>query len=76
MQVFKWDTGLAVQLPNDVVEALGLNHGDELVVVAVADGRIVMEKIDKRASFLRQMDQFRFPLPKGYRFNRDEANER
>jgi hypothetical protein len=38
--------------------------------------RIVMEKIDKRASFLRQMEQFQFPLLDGYKFDRDEANER
>jgi antitoxin MazE len=35
-----------------------------------------MEKIDKRASFLRQMEQFQFPLLDGYKFDRDEANER
>ena len=35
-----------------------------------------VEKIDKRAEFLRQAEAFRFQLPEGYKFDRDEANER
>jgi antitoxin MazE len=45
-------------------------------VVEVSNGRIVMEKIDKRAEFLRRMEQFRFTLPEGYKFDREDANAR
>lgn len=76
MQVSKWGNSLAVRLPKALVEALKLSPGDELNVVEASKGRIAVEKVDKRAEFLRQVEQFRFPLPDGYKFDRDEANER
>lgn len=76
VQVSKWGNSLAVRLPKALVEALKLSPGDELNVVEASKGRIAVEKIDKQAEFLRQVEQFRFPLPDGYKFDRDEANER
>jgi antitoxin MazE len=76
VQVSKWGNSLAVRLPKALVEALNLSPGDELNVVEASKGRIAVEKVDKRAEFLRQVEQFRFPLPEGYKFDRDEANER
>jgi antitoxin MazE len=76
MRVFKWGNSLAVRLPKKLVGELKLRPGDELAVVAASKHEISVEKVDKRAEFLLQMEQFRFPLPKGYRFGRDEANER
>jgi len=55
---------------------LKLSPGDELNVVAASRGRVAVAKVDKRAEFLRQMDQFHFAAPEGYEFDRDEANER
>ncbi|MDA9522289.1 AbrB family transcriptional regulator [Bradyrhizobium sp. CCBAU 11434] len=76
MLVSKWGNSLAVRLPKALVEELKLSPGDELNVVEASKGQLVVEKIDKRAEFLRQVEQFRFPLPEGYKFDRDEANER
>lgn len=76
MRVSKWGNSLAVRLPKALVEALNLTPGDELNVVEASKGRIAVEKIDRRAEFLRQVEQFRFPLPEGYKFDRDEANTR
>ncbi|MBV8922670.1 AbrB/MazE/SpoVT family DNA-binding domain-containing protein [Bradyrhizobium sp.] len=76
MLVSKWGNSLAVRLPKTLVEALKLSPGDELNVVEASKGQITVEKVDKRAEFLKQVEQFRFPLPEGYRFDRDEANER
>jgi len=76
MQVSKWGNSLAVRLPKALVDELGLKPGDELKVVEADKSHIVVEKRDKRAEFLKQMEQFRFPLPEGYKFDRDEANER
>jgi antitoxin MazE len=76
MQVSKWGNSLAVRLPKKLVDELKLSPGDELDVVAASKRKITVEKIDKRAEFLRQVEQFHFPLPEGYRFDRDEANER
>lgn len=76
MQVSKWGNSLAVRLPKALVDELGLAPGDELNVVEASKRQIAVEKADKRAEFLKQMEQFRFPLPEGYKFDRDEANER
>ena len=76
MLVSKWGNSLAVRLPKALVDALKLAPGDELDVVEATKARIAVGKVDKRAEFLRRVDQFHFPLPEGYRFDRDEANER
>jgi len=76
MLVSKWGNSLAVRLPKKLVDALKLNPGDELDVVEASEGRVAVQKVDRRAEFLRQMEQFRIPLPEGYKFDRDEANER
>jgi len=76
MLVSKWGNSLAVRLPKTLVDELGLAPGDELKVVEATKGQIAVEKVDKRAEFLKEMERFRWPAPKDYRFDRDEANER
>lgn len=76
MLVSKWGNSLAVRLPKALVDALGLAPGDELKVVEASKRQIAVEKADKRAEFLKQMEQFRWPAPEGGKFDRDEANER
>jgi antitoxin MazE len=76
MHVAKWGNSLAVRLPKALVDALHLAPGDELEVVSASKKEIVVEKRDRRAEFLKAMEQFNWPAPDGYKFNRDEANER
>ena len=76
MLVSRWGNSLAVRLPKALVEQLGLAPGDELNVVEASKQQLVVEKVDRRAEFLKQMQQFRWPAPEDYRFDRDEANER
>jgi antitoxin MazE len=77
MRVSKWGKSLAVRLPKALVEQLGLKQGDELNVVAVGHGTIAVET--KEARRLRALDHLskrNWTLPEGYKFDRDEANER
>lgn len=76
MHVAKWGNSLAIRLPRELVNKLGLKAGDELTVVAATKEKIAVEKHDRRAAFLKSIEQFRLPLPEGYTFDRDEANER
>ena len=77
MQVSKWGNSLAVRLPKALVDELGLKEGDELNVVAGKDGTIEVEtKEDQRRRALERMAARNWTLPEGYRFDRDEANER
>jgi len=76
MQVFKWDDSLVVRLPETLVAEMGLKDGDELAIIESSKQKVVVEKVDRRARFLKDMEQFRWPAPEGYKFDRDEANER
>ncbi len=76
MLVSKWGNSLAVRLPKKLVDELKLAPGDELNVVDASKDTIAVEKIDRKARFLKEMERFNFPLPEGYKFDRDEANER
>ena len=76
MQVSKWGNSLAVRLPKRLVEDLKLAPGDELAVVAATKDWISVEKVARQAQFLKDVEQFKFPLPEGYKFDRDEANKR
>ena len=48
MNVFKWDDDLAVVLPEELVEQMGLSEGDELRIVEVVDRTLFVEKVDER----------------------------
>ena len=77
MQVSRWGNSLAVRLPKALVEQLGLKEGDQLNVVAAKDGAIEVEtNEDQRRRALDRMAARNWTLPEGYRFDRDEANER
>ena len=76
MQVSKWGNSLAVRLPAAVVEALNLKAGDEIEInVAGLRSFEIARKptIDERLDVIRG---FRDSLPEGFKFDRDEANER
>jgi antitoxin MazE len=77
MQVSKWGNSLAVRLPKALVDQLGLKEGDELNIVSA--GRDTMEVETREARRQRALDNLaarKWTLPEGYRFDRDEANER
>lgn len=76
MQVSKWGNSLGVRLPKTLVEKLGLKAGDELTVVEAEERRITVEKCDRRKAALARMAARKWLRPKGYRFDRDEANKR
>jgi antitoxin MazE len=77
MQVSRWGNSLAVRLPKALVEQLGLKEGDQLNVVAAKDRAIEVEtNEDRRRRALERMAARNWTLPEGYRFDRDEANER
>jgi antitoxin MazE len=76
MQVSKWGNSLAVRLPKALVDKLGLKPGDELVVIDAQQGKITVEKQDRRKAALERMASRNWKLPEDYRFDRDEANER
>lgn len=77
MQVSRWGNSLAVRLPKKLVDELGLKEGDELNVVTACGKTIEVESAEQaRQRALARMSARGWKMPKGWRFNRDEANER
>jgi antitoxin MazE len=76
MQVGKWGNSLAVRLPASVVEGLGLKEGDD-IEIEIADTRTFKVWRDpSREEALQRLKALNWTLPPGFRFSRDEANER
>ena len=76
MRIAKWGNSLAVRIPKDVAEALGLEEGDEVELLAGDKGKLNVNRFTTREEALRRMRDYRGRLPKDYRFDRDEANAR
>ena len=76
MQVSRWGNSLAVRLPKELVEQLGLVAGDALAVVTVDGGRVTLARDTRRADALARMRVRKVRLPENYRFDRDSAHDR
>jgi len=76
MQVSRWGNSLAVRLPAAVVEALGLKEGDHIEIAIAGDRQFRVERDGSREAALQRLRALQRPLPEGFRFDREEANER
>lgn len=78
MLVSKWGNSLAIRLPKDVVDTLGLKIGDDInLTMKAADGTsMVVEKPRKKHELLEGLRKYRGLLPADYKFDREEANAR
>jgi antitoxin MazE len=76
MHVSKWGNSLAVRLPAAVVEALDLKEGDQIEIRIAGEREFEVSRDPSREQALARLRQVRRPLPPGFRFSREEANER
>jgi antitoxin MazE len=76
MQVAKWGNSLAVRLPQAVVEALKLKEGDDIEITVAGMRKFEVGRDRRREEALGRLRALKRPLPSGFRFDRDEANER
>jgi antitoxin MazE len=76
MRVAKWGNSLAVRLPDAVVKALELKSGDDIHIIVAGTREFQVERDRSRERALQRLRALKTPLPKGFRFNRDEAHER
>ena len=76
MQVAKWGNSLAVRLPKTVVDALELKEGDEIEITVAGTRHFEVARDRRREEALKRLRALRRPLPDGFKFDRDEANER
>jgi antitoxin MazE len=76
MKVAKWGNSLAVRLPADVVEALGIEEGDEIEFVPGESGLAITRIPDRIALLKAYREKYRGTRPKDFKFDREEANAR
>jgi antitoxin MazE len=76
MQVSKWGNSLAVRLPRTVVEALELKEGDEIEITIAGARRFELSRDRRREKAVVRLRALRRPLPPGFKFDRQQANER
>ena len=76
MQVSRWGNSLAVRLPQSVVKALKLKEGDKIEIVVAGARRFEVARDRRRDDALKRLRALKRPLPAGFRFDRDVANER
>jgi antitoxin MazE len=76
MQVSKWGNSLAVRLPAAVVEVLGLKVGDDIEIVATGSAKFVVQRKPTDREVMERLRKYRGRLPRDFKFDRLEANER
>lgn len=77
MKIAKWGNSLAVRLPAQLVEVLDLKVGDELSYrVDDKEVRLVWERMPSHKEVMQRFEKYRDMMPKGFKFDRDEANAR
>lgn len=85
MRVAKWGDDLAVRLPQSVVEALSLKEGDRVELRPAGEKSLEVTKEEQsgiatdpaeRQRLIEKLRAMRGSLPSGFKFDRDEANER
>jgi|SRR5687767_10482705 antitoxin MazE len=76
MQVAKWGNSLAIRLPSAVVEALELKEGDQIEIRIAGAREFEVRRDRTREKALERLRRLRRPLPAGFTFEREEANER
>jgi antitoxin MazE len=76
MKVEKWGNGLAVRLPDAVVEALRLKEGDDVEIHIPGPREFGVAQKPGRQDFLNELRACRGRLPRDFKFDREEANIR
>lgn len=76
MKIARWGNSLAVRLPQPVVEALDLSEGDEIDISVTGTRALEVSRTPDAEALLARLRRLRGSLPKGFRFDRLEANDR
>jgi antitoxin MazE len=75
MRISKWGNSLAVRIPKDLVDELGLVEGDHIALTRRGAKSFGVSKVTREEA-LENIRRLARPLPEGWRFDREEANAR
>jgi len=76
MKLAKWGNSLAIRIPSEVVEELGLSPNDDAEIHITGKHSFEVVHDRRRQEAIEAVRKLARPLPPGYRFNRDELYER
>jgi antitoxin MazE len=76
MKIAKWGNSMAVRIPKDVADELGLSLGDEVELEAGRVGVLRVNRQMTREEALANLRRLRGTMPVDFKFDRDEANAR
>lgn len=77
MKVAKWGNSLAIRIPAEVVEKLGLTEGDDVEIQpSPINGLELIRLASRRERVERLREIMKDTMPDGYKFDREEANAR
>lgn len=76
MRVSKWGNSLAVRIPKDVVDALGLAEGDRIGLYPRSRKVFEISREPTADELIESIRKMAKPLPKDWKFDREEANAR
>jgi antitoxin MazE len=76
MKLSKWGNSFAVRLPAAMIQEANLKEGDSLRVRLVGDRELEISLDTARQEALEVIRRLRRPLPAGFKFDREEANQR
>jgi len=76
VRLAKWGNSLAVRLPSGMIEEMNLREGDEIELVKGEQETFIVYRYESPDELLQSIRRFRGRLPKGFRFDRDDAHAR
>lgn len=76
MKAAKWGNSLAIRIPADVVEKLGISPNVELELRITGETSFEVTRDRRRQDAIEAIRKSAVPLPAGYKFNREEIYDR
>jgi antitoxin MazE len=76
LKIAKWGNSLAVRIPADVVEKLGISANEEAEIRVTGEHSFEVTRDRRRMEAIEQMRTMRVVVPDDFVFNRDELYDR
>jgi antitoxin MazE len=76
MKFSKWGNSLAIRIPADVVDKLGISPDEEAQIKVTGEYSFEVTRDRRREEAIEAIRKLAVPLPPGYRFNREELYDR
>ncbi len=76
MKLAKWGNSLAVRIPADVAARLGMSPEEEVEIRVTGEHSFEVRRDHRRQQAIEAIKRRAVPLPPGFKFNREEANDR